>query len=174
MFCTFFFQDFKCFCQLCFCHAIFCITRVIHDVVTYLEYTTGIKTTAYCFGNSCQLFKVRNMCKIIEVNDCTHFSCFNKVFCGSYVGREHDIMSFATNRFCHHQFCQGRAVCTTAFFLQHLQNTRCGGCFYSEIFSKSFVPGKCLIYFSCIFTDSFFIIDMKRCRILFDNFFCLF
>ena len=42
---------------------------------------------------------------------------------------------------------------------------------YCKIFTKSRIPCKCLLYCFCILPNAFFIIEVKRCRVFFDNLF---
>ena len=169
-FSTFCFQSLECFKNLLGSHTIFCISRVIHDIIADLEYSARIVTAADHFWDiSDSSLYTFNMSDIIKVDDSTNLICIFKLFFRCIIGREHDVTLFASDCFGHHQFCHGRAVTSASILLKNFDQKWIRSCFYSEEFFETFVPCKCFFYCSGILTDAFFIIKMKRCRKLFVN-----
>ena len=172
--CALFLQQLEGFLQLFLCHAVFCITWVVHNAVAYLKYITGVITAGNRFRNFCKLFKKRNMGNIIKVDDCAQLCRFDEILRRGYVGGKHNILSLLPNSIRQQQLCVRGAVRTAPLLLQNLQDSGCGGCLYRKIFSEPFIPGKCGIYLPRIFADTLFIVNMEGCRVCFDDFLRLF
>ena len=96
--------------KLCFCHTVFCILWVIHNVITDLEYTTGVIPAAYGFRNFRQLFKKRDMGNIVKIDNRTQLCRKNKILRRRYVGGKHDIMPLLPNCLRHDKLGIRRAV----------------------------------------------------------------
>ena len=141
---SFGFEDTESIKDLLCCHSVFCISRVVHDIIADLEHTARIVTatdrlrylaysTLYCF----------DMCDIIQVDDSADLICITEFCFRSIVGREHDITFFASDRLGKHQLCHGRAVAATAVLLKDLDQIRVRSCLYSKKFFEAFVPCEC-------------------------------
>ena len=153
---------------------VFSITRIIHDVVSNCEMTTGIVTAANGFRDICHLFQEVDVSNIVQVNGNIQFASKLEIFCRSCVRGEHNLAFFETNCIGHQKFGVGRAVRTATFFVQNFEDGRVGSSFYSEIFFEAFVPTKCLVYKTSSFADACFVVKIKGSRILGCNIFKLF
>ena len=58
--------------------------------------------------------------------------------------------------------------------MQNIDQERVWGRFYREKFFIALIPGKSVVQLFSIFTNAFFVVEMKWCRIRFDNLFQLF
>ena len=97
-FCTFCFQCLKCFCDLLCCHSILRISRIIHNIITDLEYSARIITATDCLRNMSDcLLKEVNMCNIIQIDDCSKFISKFKIFLRCIIRGKHNIMTINSN-----------------------------------------------------------------------------
>ena len=68
------------------CHTVFCIPRIVHNVIADLEETARIKTAADRLRDmSDRLLKEINMCNIIQIDDCSQFVCQHKLLSRSVI-----------------------------------------------------------------------------------------
>ena len=107
---------------------------------------------------------------VIEIYDGTKLDCTLKFIRGSVVGGEHDFFSADVCHVGELKLCDGAAVCPGTFLLHYFKECRVRCCLYSEIFAEGRSPGKSLKKTAEIFADSFFIVNVKWCRIFFYNF----
>lgn len=108
-----------------------------------------------------------NMRNIVKIYDSPKLICINKFFRRSIVRRKHNVFSRNFKSFRHHKFCIGRAVATATILFQNIDQKRVWRSFYRKVFFVTLVPWKRLFKRFYIFSDSFFIIKMKRSRIYF-------
>ena len=77
----FLFQRFVCLKDLIFCHTVFGIARIIHDVIADLEQTARIETAADRLRNMSDRFLQKfDMCDIIQIDDRSEPVRQNKIF----------------------------------------------------------------------------------------------
>ena len=75
---TFFLQDLVCLKHLLGGHAVFCISRIIHNSVTCFKNSTRIISATYSFRNACFFFHEINHCNIIKINNSTKLCAVSK------------------------------------------------------------------------------------------------
>ena len=154
-------------------HAVFGISRIVHDVVAQGKDTPGVEPAADGFRNGRHLFQEIDHGEIVQVDDGSQFVGFLHILHRSIVGREHDLMAFEPAYVGQQQFRIGGAVGAAAFFLHDFQDPGQGRGLHGKIFSEPLIPGKGLVDAAHRIPDALFIIDIERCRIFFCQFFHL-
>ena len=107
----------KCFEKLFLGHAVFRISRVVHDVVGKTEESAGVEPAAHGFGNGARdAFEKRDMADVVIVHDGVELACKAKIRSGRVVRREHDFRAGHIEGTGDHELRRARAVASTAVF----------------------------------------------------------
>ena len=105
-------------------HAVFGISRVVHDLktlpgFTQSEHAAGIVPAADLFRNlSGGALQILNQCEVIQVHDSAQLVRQLKFFRRRLIGREHDILPGDATPLRHDEFRQRGAVTPAALFFQ--------------------------------------------------------
>ena len=82
------------------CHAVLCISRVIHNIIADLKQSARVITAADRLRNMPDsLFQKINMGDIIQIDNCSQLIRKNKIFRRSIIGGKHNVMSCHANCF---------------------------------------------------------------------------
>ena len=161
--CAFCFQNLECLKKLLGSHTVFCISRVVHDIIADLKEAARIVTAADGFRNIADcFFQEIDMGDIIQVDDSSQFCRILIFLCRRCIGRKHNVGSFASHCLRKHQFGQRGTVTSASVFLHDLNQCRVRACFHRKVLSVPFVPCESFFYCFCIVPDTFFIIQMIR------------
>jgi len=122
-------------------HAVFCLTRGIHNGIGNLKVSAGIVTAADFLGNIADgVQQTLNMGNIVQIDDGAQFFRQLEIFQWSIVGREHNVLSPNAHALAEHQFRQRGAVHTAALFMQDFHNRGIRRCLHRKIFFISRIP----------------------------------
>ena len=160
--------------HLVLAHAVLGIAGIIHDAISQVEHAARIVPAADGFGNTRHLFEEVHMGEIIQIDVGTQFIRFLHILRRRIVGREHNVTAGKAASFAHQQLGIAGAIDAAAFLLQNFEDVRVRRGLYGEIFFKALVPAESRIHAACIFSDSFFVIEMERRGHIRDDLLCLF
>ena len=110
-------------------------------------------------------FQERDMCDVIQIDECAEFDGFLVFVRGRFVGREHDTGTGEADLFREDEFCERTTVCAHAFFFYDFHQVRIGGCLDGEKVSVRRRPGEGRVQSLADRTDARFIVQMKRRRV---------
>ena len=96
--CTFFFQDTESLEDLLRSHSILCITRVVHNIIADLKYTTWVVTAADGLWNTanCTLHTF-NVGNIIQIDDTADLIRIFKLLLRRIIRRKHNVSFLTSN-----------------------------------------------------------------------------
>ena len=114
------------------------------------------------------------MFKVVEIDDCSEAGRFFKFLSWCVVGTEHNIFIAQANFFCQGQFGKRAAINAKALLGEYFNYERVGSGFDSKIFLEVAVPLESLFERARLRENSFFVIDMEWCRVLFGDRFKVF
>ena len=110
------------------------------------------------------------MADVIEVDDRAQFPGFLEFVGRRIVRRKHDVFADNAATLGQNQLRQRTAIRADAFFPQHFQNRRIGGCLDREIFFELRRPRERRQQIPDILPDGRLIVNMERGRILTNDF----
>ena len=149
-------------------HSVLGIARIVHDAVAELINSARIISAAHHLRElrSDDAFKERNMCNIIKIDYASELGTERILFSRRIVAREHDR---ASDRVRKNKLSLARAVKSESGVPDDLHNIRIRRGLYRKILTETFIPGECILnsLTTCLYSG--FVIDMKRCRVIFGD-----